>query len=158
MEWDQFPGEKSHQLLESQQSYETEWDMVNAVSFKKKSCTNGEGTLNHSHERSRGAFSFALSDLRSITMKEEGWTFLVLKLKESCSYLPALHFHQGGSREFLESLRRFALLSESPEDDSSTGLAQPIPPHPLAPAAPRPLFLLPKADGVVRGTKGPLAT
>lgn len=39
------PGEKSQsrQLLETQQSYETEWDMVNAVSFKKKNCTNGEG-------------------------------------------------------------------------------------------------------------------
>ncbi|KAK9516052.1 hypothetical protein VZT92_024014 [Zoarces viviparus] len=35
-------------------------------------------------------------------------------------------------------------------------LAQPIPPHPSAPAAPRPLFLLPKADGGVRGTEGPL--
>ncbi len=43
MEWDQCSGERSHQLLESQQSYETEWDMVNAVSFKKKTCTNGEG-------------------------------------------------------------------------------------------------------------------
>ncbi|XP_068579241.1 TBC1 domain family member 15 isoform X2 [Cebidichthys violaceus] len=125
MEWDQVPGEKSHQLLESQQSYETEWDMVNAVSFKKKSCTNGEGALNHSHERSRGAFSFALSDLRSVTVKEEGWTFLVLKLKESCSSLPALHFHQGGSREFLENLRRFALLTESPEDDSCLLVSSP---------------------------------
>lgn len=43
MEWDQCSGERSHQLLETQQSYETEWDMVNAVSFKKKPCTNGEG-------------------------------------------------------------------------------------------------------------------
>ncbi|KAM8892950.1 TBC1 domain family member 15 isoform 1-T2 [Spinachia spinachia] len=123
MEWYQCPGEK---LLESQQSYETEWDMVNAVSFKKKSCTNGEGALNHSHEKSRGAFSFALCDLRSVTLKEEGWTFLLLKLKESCSSLPALHFHQGGSREFLESLRRFALLTEAPEDESCLLVGSPI--------------------------------
>lgn len=49
MEWDQCSGERSRQLLETQQSYETEWDMVNAVSFKKKPCTNSEGefsTLN----------------------------------------------------------------------------------------------------------------
>ncbi|KAM9352515.1 TBC1 domain family member 15 isoform 2-T2 [Symphorus nematophorus] len=117
MEWDQCSGERSHQLLETQQSYETEWDMVNAVSFKKKSCTNGEGSLNHSHERSRWAFSFSVGELRSVTVKEEGWTFLVFRLKESTS-LPALHFHQGGSTEFLDSLRRFALLSEAPDDET----------------------------------------
>ncbi|XP_039989018.1 TBC1 domain family member 15 isoform X3 [Xiphias gladius] len=118
MEWAQCPGERSHQLLETQQSYETEWDMVNAVSFKKKPCTNGEGSLNHSNERSRWAFAFSVTDLRSITVKEEGWTFLFFKLKESSTPLPTLHFHQGGSREFLDSLRRFALLSEPPDDET----------------------------------------
>ncbi|KAI4791804.1 hypothetical protein KUCAC02_033789 [Chaenocephalus aceratus] len=39
MEWDQCSGEK---LLETQQSYETEWDMINAASFKRRSVTNGE--------------------------------------------------------------------------------------------------------------------
>lgn len=43
MEWDQCLGDKSQQLLETQQSYETEWDMVNTVSFKKRPCTNSEG-------------------------------------------------------------------------------------------------------------------
>uniref|UniRef100_A0A3Q3JZX1 TBC1 domain family member 15 n=1 Tax=Monopterus albus TaxID=43700 RepID=A0A3Q3JZX1_MONAL len=112
----QGPGDRSHQLLETQQSYETEWDMVNAVSFKKRPCTNGEGSLNHSHERSRWAFTFSVSDLRSITVKEEGWAFLICKLKDSSTPLPVLHFHQGGSREFLDSLRRFALLTECPDD------------------------------------------
>ena len=43
MEWNQCSGEKSQQqLLETQLSYETEWDMINAVSFRKKPCTNGE--------------------------------------------------------------------------------------------------------------------
>lgn len=49
MEWDQCTGERSHQLLESQQSYETEWDMVNAVSFKKKTCQNGDGEASFLH-------------------------------------------------------------------------------------------------------------
>ncbi|MEQ2268563.1 hypothetical protein XENORESO_004736 [Xenotaenia resolanae] len=92
--------------------------MVNAVSFRKKNYTNGEGSQNHSHERSRWAFSVNISDLRSITVKDEGWTFLILQLKDSSSSLPALHFHQGGSREFLDSLRRFALLTECPEDET----------------------------------------
>lgn len=56
--------------------------------------------------------TFSVGDLRSITVKVEGWTFLVFRLKESSASLPALHFHQGGSKEFLDSLRRFALLSE----------------------------------------------
>ncbi|XP_029991418.1 TBC1 domain family member 15 [Sphaeramia orbicularis] len=116
VEWAQCPGERSHQLLETQQSYETEWDMINAVSFRKRPCSNGEGSLNHSHEKSRWAFTFSVSDLRSITLKEEGWCFLVFKLKEPSASLPALHFHQGGSREFLDSMRRYALLSEASDD------------------------------------------
>lgn len=40
MEWDEFSGERPQQLLETQQSYETEWDMVNTVSFKKRPGSN----------------------------------------------------------------------------------------------------------------------
>lgn len=42
MEWDQVSGGRSQQVLETQQSYETEWDMVNTVSFKKRPCSNTE--------------------------------------------------------------------------------------------------------------------
>lgn len=141
VEWAQSPRDKSqsqsHQLLETQQSYETEWDMVNAVSFRKKTCANGEGepvhflsaggrrkrvflspaprlagSLGHSLGRGHWAFTVSVGDLRSVTVKDEGWTFLILKLKEPSTSLPALHFHQGGSREFLDGLRRFALLTE----------------------------------------------
>uniref|UniRef100_A0A667ZLG7 TBC1 domain family member 15 n=1 Tax=Myripristis murdjan TaxID=586833 RepID=A0A667ZLG7_9TELE len=108
MEWAQCPGERSHQLLETQQSYETEWDMVNAVSFKRK--PSSSSTFKHCLT--------SASDLRSITIKEEGWSYLVFKLKESSTSLPALHFHQGGSTEFLDSLRRYSLLSEAPDDDT----------------------------------------
>lgn len=69
-------------------------------------------SVNHSHERSRSTLTFAVSELRSVTVKEEGWTFIVFRLKESSASLPALHFHQGGSQEFLDCLRRFALLCE----------------------------------------------
>uniref|UniRef100_A0A3Q4B3U1 TBC1 domain family member 15 n=1 Tax=Mola mola TaxID=94237 RepID=A0A3Q4B3U1_MOLML len=118
MEWDQCSGQKSQQLLDSQQSYETEWDMVNTVSFKKKPCINTEGSLNHGHERSRWALTFSVSELRSVTVREEGWPFLFFRLKDSSTSLPALHFHQGGSTDFLDSLRRFALLSEAPGDQT----------------------------------------
>jgi hypothetical protein len=48
MEWAQCPGEErstpQQAVVEQQQSYETEWDMINAVSFpKRKPCSNGEG-------------------------------------------------------------------------------------------------------------------
>lgn len=42
MEWDQVSGERTQQALETQQSYETEWDMVNTVSFKKRPFSNTE--------------------------------------------------------------------------------------------------------------------
>ncbi|KAM9377226.1 TBC1 domain family member 15 [Pholidichthys leucotaenia] len=118
--WSHSPRERSpaQQLLEAQQSYETEWDMVNTVSFRKKTSSSGDGFMNGSHERSRWAFSFSLGELHSVTVKEAGWTLLVFQLKGASASLPHLHFHQGGSREFLDSLRRFALLTESPDDES----------------------------------------
>ncbi|XP_075884815.1 TBC1 domain family member 15 isoform X1 [Nelusetta ayraudi] len=125
MEWNQCSGARSQQLLEAQQSYETEWDMVNTVSFKKRPCSNTEVSVNHSHERSRSTLTFAVSELRSVTVKEEGWTFIVFRLKESSASLPALHFHQGGSQEFLDCLRRFALLCESADDESCLLVSSP---------------------------------
>ncbi|XP_035772040.1 TBC1 domain family member 15, partial [Neolamprologus brichardi] len=79
-------------------------------------CAGKVCSLNSSHERSRLAFAVSVSDLRSVTVREEGWTFIVLQLKDSSTSLPHLHFHQGGSRAFLDSLRRFALLTECPSD------------------------------------------
>lgn len=70
------------------------------------------GCLNHNHERSRWALNFSISELKSVTVKKEGWTFLVFRLKDASTPLPALHFHQGGSTEFLDSLKKFALLME----------------------------------------------
>ncbi|CAN9498668.1 unnamed protein product [Ophioblennius macclurei] len=104
------------EALEQQSSCETEWDLVNTAPYRRRGGAAAEGAA-----KSRFAFSVCLSDLRSITVKDEGWTFLVLRLKDSStssSTLPALHFHQGGSRKFLDSLRRFAQLTESAEDES----------------------------------------
>lgn len=56
--------------------------------------------------------NFNITDLKSVTVKKEGWTFLIFRLKDSPTALPALHFHQGGSNEFLDSLKRFTLLME----------------------------------------------
>lgn len=42
MEGNQVSGGRSQQVLETQQSYETEWDMVNTVSFKKRPCSTTE--------------------------------------------------------------------------------------------------------------------
>ncbi|XP_061532411.1 TBC1 domain family member 15 isoform X1 [Phycodurus eques] len=125
MEWVQCgiraPGERGQQLLESQQSYETEWDLINAVSFKKKSCVTGEGCVTGGHERSRWSFSVSLSQLAAVTIQEDrrhrDAPALLFMLKGSSS-LPPLCFHQGGSKELLDSLSRVATLSKCVEDDS----------------------------------------
>lgn len=73
------------------------------------------GCLNHNPERSRWALNFNINELKSVTVKKEGWTFLVFRLRDSSSSsppLPALHFHQGGSGRFLDSLKKFTLLME----------------------------------------------
>uniref|UniRef100_A0A8B9L8D9 TBC1 domain family member 15 n=1 Tax=Astyanax mexicanus TaxID=7994 RepID=A0A8B9L8D9_ASTMX len=109
VEWTQRP----HRTVDQQLSYETEWDMVNAVSFKRKAHTNGEGGSNHLNERNKGAFSFNVADLRSVTVKCEGWSYLIFCLKDDTT-LPAIHFHQGGSQAFLDGLRK----SVSPDDEN----------------------------------------
>uniref|UniRef100_A0A8C7PNE7 TBC1 domain family member 15 n=1 Tax=Oncorhynchus mykiss TaxID=8022 RepID=A0A8C7PNE7_ONCMY len=118
MEWAYCPGEERSSpqqavVLEQQQSYETEWDMINAVSFpKRKPCSNGEGALNHTHEKSKWSFTFSVWDLRSITVKEEGWSRLVFGMKEPPTLLPSLHFHLGGSEGFIDCLRRYIIITD----------------------------------------------
>ncbi|MCI4379158.1 hypothetical protein PGIGA_G00224710 [Pangasianodon gigas] len=111
VEWTQRP----HRPLDQQLSYETEWDMVNTVSFKRKIHTNGEGGSNHFNERNKWAFSFNVSELRTVTVKDEGWSYLIFCLRDDAK-LPAIHFHQGGSQGFLDGLRKSVHLSESPDD------------------------------------------
>uniref|UniRef100_A0A8C7M7H4 TBC1 domain family member 15 n=1 Tax=Oncorhynchus kisutch TaxID=8019 RepID=A0A8C7M7H4_ONCKI len=115
MEWAQCPGEErstpQQAVVEQQQSYETEWDMINAVSFpKRKPCSNGEGGWTIG----KWAFTFSVWDLRSITVKKEGSSRLMFRLKEPPTSLPVLHFHQGGSEDFLDCLRRYALITDTP--------------------------------------------
>ncbi|XP_031414224.1 TBC1 domain family member 15 isoform X2 [Clupea harengus] len=106
--------------LEPQLSCETEWDMVNAVHFRKRSTStsNGEAPADASPpmaERRSGCLSFSVGDLISIKVRHESWTYLHFNLKEDIP-VPALHFHQGGAEALLACLRRYVLLTESPFD------------------------------------------
>ncbi|XP_066114351.1 TBC1 domain family member 15 isoform X2 [Saccopteryx bilineata] len=97
VEWTQAPKERAHRGWEHVNSYEAEWDMVNTVSFKKKPHTSG--------------------DLKSIKQNKEGmgWSYLVFCLKDDV-VLPALHFHQGDSKLLIDSLEKYVVLCESPQD------------------------------------------
>ncbi|KAA0715039.1 TBC1 domain family member 15 GTPase-activating protein RAB7 [Triplophysa tibetana] len=117
VEWTQSSENKPHRPVDHQLSYETEWDMINAVSFRRKAHSHGEGGSNHVNDRNKWAFSFNVSDLRSITVKREGWSYLIFSLKDGTA-LPTIHFHQGGSTAFLDSLRKSVQISESPDDES----------------------------------------
>ncbi|KAG8439693.1 hypothetical protein GDO86_005750 [Hymenochirus boettgeri] len=114
VEWTQTPKERAKYLTEHQNSYEAEWDMVNAVSYRKKQFTNGgsQSPLN-----SKWSFLFSLTDLKSIKQNKEGmgWSYFVFCLKDDV-VLPALHFHQGGSNLLLECLEKYVMLCESDQD------------------------------------------
>ncbi|XP_028304809.1 TBC1 domain family member 15 isoform X3 [Gouania willdenowi] len=122
VQWSQGSEEVAVSQLETQHSYETEWDMLNAVTFRKRQTVSTDGAP--SMERNCCFFSINVCDLQSITVKDEGWTFLILTLKDSSS-LPPLHFHQGGSRTFLETLQRFTLLTQSEGDESCLVVSAP---------------------------------
>uniref|UniRef100_A0A8C1GR27 TBC1 domain family, member 15 n=1 Tax=Cyprinus carpio TaxID=7962 RepID=A0A8C1GR27_CYPCA len=91
--------------------------MINAVSFRRKVHAHGDGGSNHTNDRNRWAFSFNVCDLRSITVKCEGWSYITFHLKDGTA-LPAIHFHQGGSTAFLDSLRKSVQINECPDDES----------------------------------------
>uniref|UniRef100_A0A8C1GM92 TBC1 domain family member 15 n=1 Tax=Cyprinus carpio TaxID=7962 RepID=A0A8C1GM92_CYPCA len=117
VEWTQSSEENPHRPIDHQLSYETEWDMINAVSFRRKVHAHGDGGSNHTNDRNRWAFSFNVCDLRSITVKCEGWSYITFHLKDGTA-LPAIHFHQGGSTAFLDSLRKSVQINECPDDES----------------------------------------
>ncbi|XP_048448608.1 TBC1 domain family member 15-like, partial [Rhincodon typus] len=119
VEWSQCPKEKSSRSTMHQNSCEAEWDMVNTVTFKKKPFINGDDDSTYNmNKRSKWAFSFNLTDLKSIKKNLEGmgWSYLVFCLWDD-TFLPALHFHHGGSTILLQCLKRYVLLSESSHDD-----------------------------------------
>uniref|UniRef100_A0A671LZ42 TBC1 domain family member 15 n=1 Tax=Sinocyclocheilus anshuiensis TaxID=1608454 RepID=A0A671LZ42_9TELE len=117
VEWTQSLEGNPHRPIDHQLSYETEWDMINAVSFRRKVHTHGDGGSNHANDRNKWAFSFNVCDLRSITVKCEGWSYITFRLKDGTA-LPAIHFHQGGNTAFLDSLRKSVQINESPDDES----------------------------------------
>uniref|UniRef100_A0A8D0G944 TBC1 domain family member 15 n=1 Tax=Sphenodon punctatus TaxID=8508 RepID=A0A8D0G944_SPHPU len=115
--WTQTPKEKPPGGSDHQNSYEAEWDMVNTVSFKKKSHTNGD-TVIRTNGESKWSFQFNLTDLKSVKQNKEGmgWSYLVFCLKDDV-ILPALHFHHGDSKLLIESLEKYVVLCESPQDE-----------------------------------------
>uniref|UniRef100_A0A8C1IE91 TBC1 domain family member 15 n=1 Tax=Cyprinus carpio TaxID=7962 RepID=A0A8C1IE91_CYPCA len=117
VEWAQSSEDNPHRPIDHQLSYETEWDMINAVSFRRKVHSHGDGGSNHANDRNKWAFSFNVCDLRSITVKCEGWSCITFRLKDGTA-LPAIHFHQGGSTAFLDSLRKLVQINESPDDEN----------------------------------------
>ncbi|XP_052007981.1 TBC1 domain family member 15-like isoform X2 [Xyrauchen texanus] len=117
VEWTKSSEDNPHRPVDHQLSYETEWDVISAISFRRKALAHGEGGSNHINYRNKWAFSFNVYDLRSITVKCEEWPCLVFRLKDGTA-LPAIHFHQGGSTAFLDSLRKSVQISKSPDDEN----------------------------------------
>ncbi|KAF3826006.1 hypothetical protein GH733_006120 [Mirounga leonina] len=116
VEWTQAPKERGHRGSEHLNNYEAEWDMVNTVPSKKKPHTNGDAP-SHRNGKSKWSFLFSLTDLKSIKQNREGmgWSYLVFCLKDDV-VLPALHFHQGDSKLLIDSLEKYVVLCESPQD------------------------------------------
>uniref|UniRef100_A0A8C1ZMH9 TBC1 domain family, member 15 n=1 Tax=Cyprinus carpio TaxID=7962 RepID=A0A8C1ZMH9_CYPCA len=55
VEWTQSSEDNPHRPIDHQLSYETEWDMINAVSFRRKVHAHGDGGSNHTNDRNRMA-------------------------------------------------------------------------------------------------------
>uniref|UniRef100_A0A3P8Y6R1 TBC1 domain family member 15 n=1 Tax=Esox lucius TaxID=8010 RepID=A0A3P8Y6R1_ESOLU len=115
------PGEGPQEGLDRQLSCETEWDMVHTVQFRKANCEGAFCRDPVEVPRRRPPcrapqLEFSIGDLVSVRVKEEGWAYLVLTVRGL--ELPALHFHQGGSEDFLNSLGQHLQLTESATDAS----------------------------------------
>nr|XP_002123783.3 TBC1 domain family member 15 [Ciona intestinalis] len=59
-------------------------------------------------------FTVDIEDLRYIRKSKKGlnWKYLVLELKDGAN-LPTLHFHEGGSKNFLKAIESYVMLAQS---------------------------------------------
>ncbi|XP_061420596.1 TBC1 domain family member 15 isoform X1 [Lethenteron reissneri] len=104
--------------------YEPDWAVVNTVGYKKRIGSESEETgvsFQSNTRKSKWAFAFSLSDLKSIRKNKPGlgWSYLIFIIRDGTSF-PALHFHQGGSKALLTALSRYVSLTRSPLDSRLT--------------------------------------
>ncbi|XP_070579778.1 TBC1 domain family member 15-like [Ptychodera flava] len=95
-----------------------EWAVINSVGYKKQNSREPEKvTVQQPTRKSKYAMSFPLTDLRSIKRSKPslGWSYLLFVLKDGVT-LPALHFHEGGSKEMMRRIQFYVTITRSTDD------------------------------------------
>ncbi|XP_078000434.1 TBC1 domain family member 15-like isoform X2 [Glandiceps talaboti] len=113
MEWNPL---NDHEIDDEQP--DKEWAVINAVGYKKQTGQEQEKvTVQQPTRRSKYAMKFYLNDLRSIKRSKPslGWSYLLFVLKDGVT-LPALHFHEGGSKEMMRNIERYVNITRSTDD------------------------------------------
>ncbi|XP_078663929.1 TBC1 domain family member 15-like isoform X3 [Branchiostoma floridae x Branchiostoma belcheri] len=75
-------------------------------------------SVNFHAKKNRYAINFSLSELKSIRRSSPslGWSYLLFVLKDGAT-LPALHFHEGGSKAMMKAMEKFVSITRSPHDN-----------------------------------------
>ncbi|XP_072281789.1 TBC1 domain family member 17 isoform X2 [Pyxicephalus adspersus] len=94
--------------------YEPDWAVISTVGTKVRP---QELSAAKPGSREKWAFTLSLSELKSIRKSKPGlsWSYLIFITKEGVSF-QALHFHLGGTRALLKTLRKYVILATSPKD------------------------------------------
>uniref|UniRef100_A0ABM0MQY8 TBC1 domain family member 15-like n=1 Tax=Saccoglossus kowalevskii TaxID=10224 RepID=A0ABM0MQY8_SACKO len=95
-----------------------DWTVINTVGYRKQSSRDQEKvTVQQPTKRSKYAMTFDLHELRSIKRSKPslGWSYLLFVLKDGVT-LPALHFHEGGSKDMMRYIERYVSITKSTDD------------------------------------------
>ncbi|XP_033643110.1 TBC1 domain family member 15-like isoform X1 [Asterias rubens] len=114
IEWNPIREIENH----SPEKTETDWTVVNAVSYQRENSKVTENvTVAQPSRRSRYAMSFPLVDTKTIRRSKRGlgWSYLMFVLKDGVS-LPPLHFHEGGSTALVKELKKHVIISTNLTD------------------------------------------
>ncbi|XP_078583275.1 TBC1 domain family member 15-like isoform X5 [Branchiostoma floridae x Branchiostoma japonicum] len=75
-------------------------------------------SVNFHAKKNRYAINFSLLELKSIRRSSPslGWSYLLFVLKDGAT-LPALHFHEGGSKAMMKAMEKYVSITRSPHDN-----------------------------------------
>ncbi|XP_066265112.1 TBC1 domain family member 15-like isoform X3 [Branchiostoma lanceolatum] len=104
--------------------YEPDWAVISPThasihqSQPVASGSRQSESVNFHAKKNRYAINFSLSELKSIRRSSPslGWSYLLFVLKDGAT-LPALHFHEGGSKAMMKAMEKYVSITRSPHDN-----------------------------------------
>ncbi|XP_035663241.1 TBC1 domain family member 15-like isoform X2 [Branchiostoma floridae] len=109
--------ESNFEVQGSEGSGQPTWGTVSFHRSAAQTVASPE-SVNFHAKKNRYAINFSLLELKSIRRSSPslGWSYLLFVLKDGAT-LPALHFHEGGSKAMMKAMEKYVSITRSPHDN-----------------------------------------